>query len=415
MPHSALQSGQYEKWRTGQWRTGKSGPALNVDFGLKVPWDLEGLRPNTFFPMPASVVFASKCDPEGIGNPLARTSERWLGTPGANDIHREPKEVTSTLVAETSPYAKLARNGATIFPRALFFVTETTNPAIVQIGHTITVNPRRGSQDKTPWKELDLTAISNQTIERRHLFDVHLGETVAPYVTLEPLQAILPLKQGEFTIPADANGTGGIRPGGLERTMREPWQTVSSLWDDNKGGVNNLNLSERIDYHRELTSQLEWQKAPGERPNRWVYTSAGQPTAAILTDNTALVENVLFWIPCRNIDEANYLLAIINSTALYKTVASLMPKGQFGAPHLHNHLRKLPIPEYDGEQKLHSTIAAAGATAAAGASKKLEELRAQRGNQLTVIVARRELRAWLRKSPEGIAVEDAVKKLFEIE
>ena len=140
------------------------------------------------------MVFASKCDPEGIGNPLAGTSERWLGTPGANDIHREPKEVTSTLVAETSPYAKLARNGATIFPRALFFVTETTNPAIVQIGHTITVNPRRGSQDKTPWKELDLTAISNQTIERRHLFDVHLGETVAPYVTLEPLQAILPLK-----------------------------------------------------------------------------------------------------------------------------------------------------------------------------------------------------------------------------
>ena len=179
--------------------------------------------------------------------------------------------------------------------------------------------------------------------------------------------------------------------------------------------MNNLNLSERIDYHRELTSQLEWQKAPGERPTRLVYTSAGQPTAAILTDNAALVENVLFWIPCRNIDEANYLLAIINSTALYKTVANLMPKGQFGARHLHKHLWKLPIPEYDKEKKLHSTIAAAGATAAAGASKKFEELRAQRGNQLTAIVARRELRAWLRKSPEGIAVEDAVKKLFDLE
>ena len=277
----------------------------------------------------------------------------------------------------------------------------------------MTLNTRRGSQDKPPWKELDLTAISNQTIERRHLFDVHLGETVAPYVTLEPLQAILPLKQGEFTIPADANG--GIRPGGLERTMRERWQTVSSLWDDNKSGVNNLNLSERIDYHRELTSQLEWQKDPGERPTRLVYTSAGQPTVAILTDNAALVENVLFWIACKNIDEANYLLAIINSSALYEAVASLMPKGQFGARHLHKHLWKLPIPEYDKEKKLHSTIAAAGATAAAGASKKLEELRTQRGNQLTVIVARRELRAWLRKSPESIAVEDAVKKLFEIE
>ena len=70
-------------------------------------------------------------------------------------------------------------------PRALFFVHETDNPAIVQAPRTVTVDPRRGSQDKTPWKNLDLTEITGQTIEDRHLFDVHLGETVAPYVTLE--------------------------------------------------------------------------------------------------------------------------------------------------------------------------------------------------------------------------------------
>ena len=272
-----------------------------MDFGLKVPWDLEGLRPNTFFPMPASVVFASKCGPEGIGNPLAGTSERWLGTPGANDVRRESREIPDSPVAGTSRYAKLARNGATIFPRALFFITETTNPAIVQMGQTITVNPRRGSQDKPPWKELDLAAISNQTIERRHLFDVHLGETIAPYVALEPLRALLPLKQNEFIIPADDNGTGGIRLGGLERTMRERWQTVSSLWEENKGSVNKKNLFGQLDYIHKLTSQLEWQKARESAQTRLVYTSAGQPTAAIVTDNAALVENVLFWIHAKTL------------------------------------------------------------------------------------------------------------------
>ena len=73
-------------------------------------------------------------------------------------------------------------------------------------------------------------------------------------------------------------------------------------------------------------------------------------------------------------------------------------------------LWKLPIPEYDGEQKLNSMIATTGATAAPGASKKLEELRAQRDNQLTVIVARRELRVWLRNSLKSKVVEDTVTK-----
>ena len=119
-----------------------------------------------------------------------------------------------------SPYDGLSRNGATIFPRVLFFVNETTNIAVVQAAPTITVNPRRGSQDKVPWKDLDLTSIIGQTVEDSHLFTVHLGETIAPYVTLEPLKALLPLRRGDAVIPADQNGPGGIRLGALERRMR---------------------------------------------------------------------------------------------------------------------------------------------------------------------------------------------------
>ena len=409
LPHSALQAGQYAKWRSGSWRAGGPGLSVPVDFTLKPAWDLETLEPNNFFPIPASVVFARKCPADSAGKPLGNSMERWWGKPGAEDMRREPSLIAGTSMSGGSPYGGLSRNGATIFPRVLFFVNETTNTAVVQVAPTVTVNPRRGKQDKAPWKDLDLSSVTGQTVEARHLFDVHLGETIAPYVTLEPLKALLPLRQGEHTIPTDDKGPGGIRLGGLEWRMRERWQTVSMLWEDNRSPVNRLNLLGQLDYLHKLSSQLEWQKNSDDREVRVVYTKSGEPTAAILHDSTALVENVLFWIPCRNTDEANFLLAIINSAALREAVTPLMTKGLFGARDLHKRLWKLPIPKFDPGEGLHTTVAGAGAMAAAGAAAKLEGLR---GDKLTVTIARRELRAWLRASPEGRAVESAVGRLL---
>ena len=388
---------------------------------------MEQLEPNTFFPVPASVVFARSMGQSGIATPLAGQVERWRGKTGADDVRRETAGITDTSVVGDSPYAALSRNGATIFPRVLFFVNETQNPAIIHAANTITVNPRRGSQDKAPWKDLNLNEITGQTIERNHLFSVHLGETVAPYVTLEPLQALLPVKTGELSIPASDNGAGGIRMGGLERRMRERWQTINGLWETNKAPVNRLNLLEQLDYLHKLSSQLEWQGNGEERRIRILYNQSGAPTAAKLDDDNALVDYTLYWTICKNEHESNYLLAIINSDKLSEAVAPLMPKGQFGARHLQKHLWKLPIPEYDPTIALHAEIAAAGAAAAQGAAVKLAELRAEwqerheawanggrRGREpaLTVTIARRELRKWLRASPEGAAVEQAVGRLL---
>ena len=183
--------------------------------------------------------------------------------------------------------------------------------------------------------------------------------------------------------------------------MRDRWRTVSCLWEENKRPVNKLNLLGRLDYHRELSAQLEWQRNPGDRPVRVVYGGYGVPTAALIHDVEVIVDYKLFWITCKDTIEAHYLLAIINSDALYELVTPLMSKGQFGARDLQKQLWKLPIPEFEPSQELHATIAEAGATAAAAAEKKLAELREDRGDRLTVTIARRELRKWLWSSTEG--------------
>ena len=421
LPHSALQSGQYAKWRSGAWTSkpvGRghnrvAGRTLAVNFGHKAAWDLEQLQPNTFFPVASCVVFAEHQGEGGTATPLAGSVDRWQGKAGADDVRREPSGITDTSVGGDSPYEGYSRNGATIFPRCLFFVQEIENPVVVQAGQTINTNPRRGGQDKAPWKNLDLITLAQQTIETRHLYDIHLGETVVPYATLEPLKAILPVRRGEYQIPADSNGPGGIQLGGLERRMRGRWQTISSLWENNKSVGSKLNLLDNLDYQRKLSSQLDWQQGNGGKPIRVIYTKAGQPTAAILYDDAAFAENVLFWIACKDIQEANYLLAIINSNALYEAVTPLMNKGQFGARDLHKQLWKLPIPEYDNSEPLHREIAEAGAAAALGAAARLAELWAERGASVSVTIARRELRAWLRTGAEGRAVEGVVQSLLQ--
>ena len=175
---------------------------------------------------------------------------------------------------------------------------------------------------------MDLTAITGQAVESRHLLDVHLGETIAPYVALEPLKVLLPLKHGDTTIPTDGIGPGGVRLGGLERRMRGRWQTVSAVWEGNKAPANKLNLLGQLDYLHKLSSQLEWRRDPGARPIRIVYSSAGQPTASLVQDDSALVDYKLFWVACKNTEEASYLLAVINSDALQTAVTPLMSKGQ---------------------------------------------------------------------------------------
>ena len=411
MPHSALQAGQYSKWRTGNWIAGSGQRTIGVDFKFKRPWDLEQLQPNDFFPVPASVVFARRLDEATKARPLSGEIEKWEGRSGTSDVRRVAGSLRHVPEGSGSPYESRARQGASIVPRRLFFVQEVENPTIVPAGQTITVIPRKGRLDKNPWKGLDLSVLTDQTVEAAHLFDVHLGETVVPYATLEPLKALLPFKRGDAWLPIDSGAVGRIDPGKLGSRMRERWHTINNLWNTNKASATQLDLLGQLDYMGKLSSQLEWLAGRSRQSVRVVYSSAGVPTAAVLTDAATLVESKLFWISCQGQDEANYLLAIINSDVLYQAVTPFMSKGQFGARDLQKHLWELPIPAFDKSKQLHRDLSDAGAVARKRVEGILEVLRREKDN-VTVTAARKEIRTWLRESEEGQRVANLVAKLL---
>ena len=207
LPHSALQTGQYGRWREGDWTPKPKSPAsrgrgasaapmnsgTGADLSERAPWDLEKIEPNSFFPVPACVVFVRKVSPDAA-RPLGNQAEVWRGPEGGPFV-RTASTLTDTGGSDfASPYAALARQGATIVPRALFFVNVAESPTAIA-ADIVKVSPRRGSKDKAPWKDLGLDELEGH-IEEGHVWPVHLGETVAPYVLLEPLQAALPIQGG---------------------------------------------------------------------------------------------------------------------------------------------------------------------------------------------------------------------------
>ena len=189
--------------------------------------------------------------------------------------------------------------------------------------------------------------------------------------------------------------------------MRDRWRTISALWEENKAGANRLNLLGQLNYYGKLSDQMVWWHDHGGRPVRVVYGASGAPTAALLHEEDAIVDYTLFWIACKDVQEANYLLAIVNSDALRELLEPLMPKGQFGARHVQKHLWRLRIPAFDSGNSLHVTVSWAGEVAVGGAAQQLERLSLEHPN-IGVTIARRELRKWLRGSKEGRAVEEAV-------
>ena len=433
LPHSALRSGQHLKWRSGYYeaknppRSGEGKRAISADFTIKNPWDLSVLEPKDFFPIAGCVVFASFGGSWGdfehhkkTAKPLAPGEvETWNGATGSPDVER----VVTALIHDNgtfrSPYADLSSRGADVFDRRLYFVTAYPNDGMFAIPNTRKTYPATGGQDK---KKYSVDELKDFVIDDNNIFDVYLGESLAPYVALPPRTAVLPVSMESMTLPLNHSEcrlnpkTGKRRHNrcaidrqALKPNMRSRWEIMERLWDENKGKTDKKTLVQNLNWLNKLTSQLESLRLAGPNFVRIAYTTSGRPTAALITDNKAILDTTLYQVVCNSLDEAHYILAVINSVALEDAVDPFRPKGLYGTRHVHKHPWKLPIPRYDPANEVHDGLSQLGRSAA----KSANELVSAMENQ-TVTVVRRELRGeWQVTDPTAAAIETAVAELLE--
>lgn len=401
-PLALLSRQQYEGFRTGRW-----GPSLRGD--ITEMWDLEDVRPkDAMFPVPSGVIFGRR----GTIHRDAAVASIPAGTPDTKLVvtgkasragwAATKTQLTFTMVrnqqvdnsqARQSPYRATVVNGATIFPRFLFFVTEkTANNRLGQASGRTRVTSMRSSQEKKPWRLLPgLTGV----VENRFLYDVHLGSTVVPYRLLPPWRAVLPIDAGTL---CDVSGLQDHAPG-----MAQWWIDADVLWEANKTRQSKLTLLDRLDYQRGLTKQL------GGATHRVIYTASGGTLAAArLDDPRCIVEHKLYWLPTRGVEEARYLVAVLNAPITTERVGVYQSRGLFGARDFDTYVWRLPIPIYDATNPLHIRLAQlSGQAEAIAVSLDLDIHGFQQ--------ARRMVREALDRNDIGGRINEAVTKLLGVD
>ena len=373
MPHSALRTGQHLKWRSGSYkRKGKrNAPSIGLDLGVQEPWDLDNVVPD-FFPMPASVVFAQYI---GVGRGAALapgTVQVWRGNWQQDyaGISRRNEALHHDDGKFKSPYAELSNQGPTIVDRRLFFVEIVPHTAKIPAEDTTNVKPRIGNQDKMNYEGL-LNEMEG-VVSNNNLFDVYLGECIAPYVTLDPLKAALPVSRSTMTMPLNHDACEDnkhdacrLEVSELHPTIQRRWNNAVELYREAHKNQAIKDLYNRLNHQSILTSQLQYLQGAiaGNGATRIAYTTSGRPTATIIRDNHAILDTKLYQTECRSDDEAYYLTALLNSDALMAAAETFMSKGLYGARDFHKHAWKLPIPRYDASDPLHVRLSELGATA----------------------------------------------------
>lgn len=349
LPLAALTRGQFERLRSGSFET------------ARIQWDEawtmdDRLQP--LFPVPACAVFGRR---RATSRPLPDIVRAYWGTLPLRDA---PEAIADARlkVQEGAPalsvakfeggsaYRKAFRNGATLYPRKLCFIERRTMGRLGMDPSTPHVASLKKAEEKEPWRSLP--AIENR-VEAEFLHPVLLGESILPYRVWKPFEAVVPVTGEGEMLDAEAAANRGYD--GLFGWMRK----VEAVWNAN-AEEGSFSLVRRFNYHNELGAQFPISSL------RVVYAKAGtQPTACIVRDQGAIIENLLYWTTPASEQEGSYLAAILNSETTRFRAEHFQARGQWGARHFDKVMFNLPIPRFDAAQPLHADLAAAAAEAEA--------------------------------------------------
>ena len=368
MPYTAMSRQAFEGFRGGAYprpvngarrnggrrRNGGNGQSSLTTLSFTEAWALpDAVKP--LFPVPSCVLFAERSGtPTGIQNTHVYEATGILPRRDATSAEADAaltwRASSWPLPAEDSPvqhYTDLFRQGATLVPRLLCVVERPSLSPAGVAADAVLVESRRSPQEKAPWKDLPPL---RGNIERQFLRRLYLGESITPFRPLDPLEAIIPWDEEHELMDAEAAELEGFAY--LARWMRQ----AEALWEKHKQGrarTKKTSLVENWDYYGKLTAQSH----PAEL--RVVYATSGTlPAAAILRDDSAVIDMSLYWAAVSDEGEAQYLAAVLNSETARKRTAPLQSRGQWGARHFAKVMLALPVPRFDAQDALHLELAA---------------------------------------------------------
>ena len=346
MPLAALSRGQFAGFRTGRYPAKTGTTTVSFDGA----WDLHLVKP-TIFRVPPSVITGTKTRDRTV--PLTGVAEVWSGWLPARNVAwdvaatrlvRTPSTSTGGGSKTISPYRERFSQGATMVPRVLVLVELAPASPLGAGAGRLAIRSRRSANEKSPWKQLPSLSGS---VETQFVCPMHLGETVLPYRLKEPALALVPWDGTRLIGGTDERRD--LYPG-----LAEWWRRAETLWTEHRSS-DRLSLLDQLDYRRKLSQQFP------VAPHRVVYSKSGMyMAAAYLSDTAVVLDHTLYWGAMATAEEARFLVALLNSSALTMALRPLQARGEHNPRHYDKYVFDVSIPKFDAEDERHLRLTELG-------------------------------------------------------
>ncbi len=343
MPYGALTRKPHAGFRSGAWHSKHGGELAQFERS----WDLQACT--TGFPM-VSCVINGTVGPAGA-KAMPVEVDAWtlkLKNPNVTWAVAAPKfsqktvkltQLDSADDLPVSAYKSRFRQGAILVPRVLVMAVPGEPGPLGAGAGRVALTSRRTTQEKRPWKFVESISA---TVEKAFARPVHLGETLLPFRMLTPITFVLPITQDALLTSEQIEENPGLDDWGRK---------AEATWEKHKTKTDQSSLVERINYFNQLESQLP------VATHRVVYSASGNSLAAArIGERESVIEHKLYWSAVSGVDEARYLVAILNSQTVLDRVKPLQAIGLFGPRDFDKNVFSVNVPIFDSDDGDHQKL-----------------------------------------------------------
>lgn len=332
--------------------------AITGGWGLERVWPIFGAQSGSSTTS-TCVLFGRR---DRAGGPPAEI-DRWVGVLPRRDASEAeaaaalehmsaPWPRPRTLLA-ASPYRRRFRNGASLFPRRFVLVEHVAAGRLLSRREAPRLRGRVTNLDKRPWTTV---APPEGPVERQFVRRIALGESLAPFRTLDLVTGVVPMEDGAILTATSADTHGHRGLAAWLRDAEAKWNEHSNKAAD---GSPRVTLTHSLNHLQKLTAQA------ARSAIRILYTKAGTRLSACwLEDDDVIVDHKAYWAAANSLEEAAYVTAVLNTSIVLDRVRDLQPVGQRDPRDFDNLVWTLPIPEFDANDVVHADLAAAALHAA---------------------------------------------------
>jgi len=422
LPRSFFNGDQHDNTRNG----------IAKGFKLTEIWDLDKVQP--LFNIPSCVFFAEKKAENQNGKISAIEGKQFKGRVQSHNCHydiakNQLKETfviwhllkqgsatafsttKSTIKNSINPYKKSFFQGATIVPRAFYFVDLNQEKPKDFIDRIINI---KTSTDilidaKEPWK----ITLSGQ-VESKFIFRTAISKSILPFYLHNPDLITLPI-----TIEKEKDGLKKIKLHTSKQLMYAS-ELKAWKWFENVETIWNLKRTEK---NKNITTQdyLNWiHKLTDQKLNtRYLvlYTASAKDAIALVFDRTSIdlelfVDSSTYVYYTDKEQETHYLATILNSSIPNKQIKDFQTRGLFGPRSIHKKILDVYFPKFDNLNEQHLKLSELGKICAEKA-KSFVESNPQKNNLSAHFLGKMRVEIKKHLSQELTEIDKIVEKIMK--